>query len=75
VSDAPSEQNPGGEFGAFRPVAPTLHIIDQTCHHITMDTAELVPAPGLQSATQSFAKIIDGVNRMDIVSIRADPIP
>ena len=49
-------------MGAFRPVAPTLHIIDQTCHHITMDTAELVPASGLQSATQAFAKIIDGVN-------------
>ena len=43
-------------------MAPTLHIIDQTCHHATMDTAELVPASGLQSATQAFAKIIDGVN-------------
>ena len=44
-------------------------------YHTTMDKAELVPASGLQSATQAFAKIIDGVNRMDIPSIRADLIP
>jgi hypothetical protein len=72
---AAPEQNPGGELGAFRPVAPTVHIIDHTFYHTTMDTAELVPASGLQSATQAFAKIIDEVNRMDTLEIRADLIP
>lgn len=72
---AAPEQNPGGELGAFRPVAPSLHIIDQIFYHTSMDTAELVPASGLQSATQAFAKIIDEVNQLDMVNLRDNLYP
>ncbi|HSH76509.1 MAG TPA: M28 family peptidase, partial [Longimicrobiales bacterium] len=69
------ENNPGGELGAFPPVAPSLHIIDHTFYHTTMDTPELVPASGLQNTVQAFAKIIDEVNRMDMRDIRGAQYP
>lgn len=72
---AAPENNPGGELGAFPPVAPSLHIIDHTFYHTSMDTPELVPATGLQNTVQAFAKIIDEVNRMDMAEIRGDLYP
>jgi hypothetical protein len=72
---AAPEQRPGGELGAFRTVAPSLHIIDHVFYHTSMDTAELVPASGLQSAVQAFAKIIDEVNQMDLDDLKADLYP
>lgn len=69
------ENSPGGELGAFPPVAPSLHIIDHTFYHTSMDTPELVPASGLESSVQAFAKIIDEVNRMDMRDIRGNLYP
>lgn len=69
------ENSPGGELGAFPPVAPSLHIIDHTFYHTSMDTPDLVPASGLQNTVQAFAKIIDEVNRMDMRDIRGNLYP
>jgi len=33
----------------------------------------VVPAEGLRTATQAFAKIFDDVNRLDLAELRATP--
>ena len=51
--------------------APSFHIIDQRLvHHTTIDTAQLVPAWGMEAATRAFLKIIDGVNKMSLAQLR-----
>jgi len=72
---AAPETRPGGELGAFPAVAPSLHIIDHTFYHTTMDTPELVPASGLQNTVQAFAKIIDEVDSMEMREIRGELYP
>jgi hypothetical protein len=72
---AAPENNPGGELGPYPAVAPSIHIIDHTFYHTSMDTPDLVPATGLQSSVQAFAKIIDEVNRMDMRVVRGDRYP
>ena len=42
-------------------------------YHTTLDTADLVPAWGLEDATRAFLKIIDNVNRMTKAEIAAAP--
>jgi hypothetical protein len=74
-----SELSPGGELSQIYRKAPSFHIIDHVIYHTTLDSAELVPAWGLEDATRAFLKIIDNVNRMskqDIAAVstdRADP--
>jgi hypothetical protein len=72
---AAPENNPGGELGPYPAVAPSIHIIDHTFYHTSMDTPALVPASGLQSSVQAFAKIIDEVNEMDMREVRGDLYP
>ncbi len=72
---AAPETRPGGELGAFPPVAPSLHIIDHTFYHTSMDTPDLVPAAGLQNTVQAFAKIIDEVDTMEMREIRGELYP
>ena len=59
-----SEVTPGGELSQVYRNAPSVHIIDHVIYHTTLDTAELVPAWGLEDATRAFLKIIDNVNTM-----------
>ena len=72
---AAPETRPGGELGAFPPVAPSLHIIDHTFYHTSMDTPDLVPAAGLQNTVQAFAKIIREVDAMEMREIRGELYP
>jgi hypothetical protein len=69
-----SEVRPGGELSQIYTKAPSFHIIDHVIYHTTLDTADLVPAVGLEDATRAFLKIIDGVNRMTKQEIAAAPI-
>jgi hypothetical protein len=48
--------------------APSFHVI----YHTTLDTAELVPAWGLEDAARAFLKIIDGANKMTKQAIAAE---
>ncbi len=66
-----SEVSPGGELSQIHLKAPSFHIIDHVIYHTTLDTAELVPAWGLEDATRAFLKIIDGANRMTKQEIAA----
>ncbi len=72
---AAPETRPGGELGAFPPVAPSLHIIDHTFYHTSMDVPDLVPASGLQNTVQAFAKMIDEVDAMEMREVRGELYP
>jgi hypothetical protein len=54
--------------------APSFHIIDHVIYHTTLDTADLVPAWGLEDATRAFLKIIDNVNTMKKEDIATPPM-
>jgi len=66
-----SEVSPGGELSQIHLKAPSFHIIDHVIYHTTLDTADLVPAWGLEDATRAFLKIIDGANKMTKQEIAA----
>ena len=51
--------------------APGFHIIDHVIYHTTLDTPELVPAEGMERATRAFLSVIDQVNTMSLVELRA----
>ena len=65
------EARPGGELGVVYTDAPSFHIIDHAIYHTDLDTPALVPEPGLEAAVRAFAKIIDEVNKLDLVGLRA----
>ena len=55
------------EISRIRSLAPSFGVIDvDTYYHSDHETAETVPWTGLASTTRAMAKIIDGVNRMEI---------
>jgi hypothetical protein len=64
------EQRPGGELSQLFDKAPSFHIIDHVIYHTTIDTAQLVPAWGMEAATRAFLKIVDGVNKMSLAQLR-----
>jgi Peptidase family M28 len=68
-----SEVSPGGELSQIYMKAPSFHIIDHVTYHTTLDTADLVPAWGLEDAARAFLKIIDKVNLMTRQEIAAAP--
>jgi hypothetical protein len=68
-----SEVSPGGELSQIYMKASSFHIIDHVIYHTTLDTADLVPAWGLEDATRAFLKIIDSVNKMTKQEIAAAP--
>jgi hypothetical protein len=68
-----SELSPGGELSQIYMKAPSFHIIDHVIYHTTLDTADLVPAWGIEAATRAFLKIIDTVNTMTKEEIAAAP--
>jgi hypothetical protein len=68
-----SEVSPGGELSQVHMKAPSFHIIDHVIYHTTLDTADLVPAWGIEAATRAFLKIIDNVNKMTKQEIAAAP--
>jgi hypothetical protein len=68
-----SEVSPGGELLQIHMKAPSFHIIDHVIYHTTLDTADLVPAWGLEDATRAFLNIIDNVNKMTKQEIAAAP--
>ena len=45
-------------------------MIDHTFYHSTADTADFVPAVGIQQATQAYASILDQINKMDMNQVR-----
>jgi len=65
------EGRPGGELQHVYRQAPSFHVIDHIFYHSDADTADLVPASGIEAVTRAYLKIIDGVNRMEIKDLAA----
>jgi peptidase M28-like protein len=65
------ETRPGGELGVVFTDAPSFHIIDHTFYHTDLDTTAIVPEAGLEAAVRAFAKIIDEVNEVNLVALKA----
>ena len=71
IFDEP-ESVPLGELWALYEKAPSLQLIQAPLiYHTDQDRAEMVPAQGLQQATQAFAAIIDAVNKLPLETLRA----
>jgi hypothetical protein len=63
---ARAEGRPGGELQHVYTRAPSFHVIDHIFYHTDADTADLVPAWGIEAVTRAYLKIIDSVNGMEI---------
>jgi hypothetical protein len=70
----PTHVAPGGSSGELRAVqwdAPSFYLHNKGAYyHASTDTVDVVPAAGLRTATQAFAKIFDDVNRFDLKDLR-----
>jgi peptidase M28-like protein len=66
------EGRPGGELQHVYTRAPSFHVIDHIFYHSDADTADLVPASGIEAVTRAYLKIIDSVNRMEIRELVAE---
>jgi Iap family predicted aminopeptidase len=70
------ETRPGGELGRVYTGGPSVHVIDHTLYHTSIESPEIVPAYGLEQTTRVFAKIIDEVNQLDLTALRQNiPVP
>lgn len=71
----PTQIGPGGSPGELRQVqfdAPSFYLHNKNVfYHSDADTPSVVPAEGLRTAVQAFAKIFEDVNRMDLEELRA----
>jgi hypothetical protein len=66
------EGRPGGELQHVYTRAPSFHVIDHIFYHSDADTADLVPAWGIEAVTRAYLKIIDSVNKMEIRELVAE---
>jgi hypothetical protein len=58
---------PGGEMSGFWPFIPGVQGSDYNMYfHSDQESADKVPWTGLQAITRAYAKIIDGVNTLDL---------
>ncbi|HYL35652.1 MAG TPA: M28 family peptidase [Bryobacteraceae bacterium] len=63
---ADMDDGASGEMGAVARDAPSIQVITSPeVKHTEQDTAEWVPANGLEQIARAYAKIIDDVNKLD----------
>jgi hypothetical protein len=78
VFGVPTQLAPGGSPGELRAVqfdAPSFYLHNKgVYYHASNDTPEVVPATGLRTAVQAFAKIFDDVNQVDLKDLRPAPV-
>jgi hypothetical protein len=68
---APEQAAPGGEMSRLWQHVPGVQASDYNqFFHSDHETAETVPWTGLQAITRAYAKIIDGVNTLDLKDLR-----
>jgi hypothetical protein len=74
----PTQIAPGGSAGELRAVqfdAPSFYLHNKgVYYHASNDTPDVVPATGLRTAVQAFAKIFDDVNKLDLPELRSAPV-
>jgi hypothetical protein len=69
----PSPRPPGGDLGRFYWFVPGVvaQSNDFANMHTANDSPEVVSPSGLEAVTRAYAKIIDGVNRIDLKDLQA----
>ncbi len=70
------ENGASGEMGSLARDIPSLQVITSPeIKHTEQDTADWVPAVGLEQIARAYAKIIDGVNTLDRNQLQPAIIP
>jgi len=60
------ETGASGEMGRMARLVPSMQVITSPeIKHTEQDTPEWIPAVGLEQITRAYARIIDGLNRLD----------
>jgi hypothetical protein len=64
-------RTPAGEIGRIYQFAPAIQLIDTGLYwHSDHETSEIIPPTGLESVTRAYAKIITGVNGVDLKDLQ-----
>jgi hypothetical protein len=67
-------RSPAGEIGRIYQFAPAIQLIDTGLYwHSDHETSAIIPATGLESVTRAYAKIITGVNSLDLKDLQRPP--
>ena len=70
---ADMEPGASGEMGRVARDVPSLQVITSPeIKHTEQDTAEWVPAVGLEQIARAYARIIDQVNLLNLEALQAD---
>jgi hypothetical protein len=64
-------QNAAGEIGRIQNLAPSMQLIDTGLYwHSDKETADLIPASGLQAVTRAYAKVIADIGALSIQDLQ-----
>ena len=67
----PEQAAPGGEMSGFWPYIAGVQGSDYNMYfHSDQESADKVPWTGLQAIVRAYAKIIDGVNTLDLSDLQ-----
>jgi hypothetical protein len=73
---SPERAAPGGEMSGLWPYVPGVQASDYNVYfHSDHESADTVPWTGLQQITRAYAKIIDGVNTLNLTDLQRPPEP
>jgi len=72
----PEQAPPPGDLGRFYRFVPGVDAGDFNMYfHTDQETPETVPWTGLEASTRAYARIIDGVNELDLTDLQRPPEP
>lgn len=72
----PEKAPPPGDLGPFFRFAPGVDVGDFNMYfHTDAETPDTVPWTGLEATTRAYAKIIDGVNKLDLKDLERPEEP
>jgi Peptidase family M28 len=72
----PEQAPPPGDLGRFFRFVPGVDAGDFNMYfHTDHETPETVPWTGLEASTRAYARIIDGVNELDLADLQRPPEP
>jgi hypothetical protein len=64
-------QNAAGEIGRIQNLAPSMQLIDTGLYwHSDKETADLIPASGLQAVTRAYAKVITDIEPLSLSDLQ-----
>jgi hypothetical protein len=76
IYDEPEQAPPPGDLGRFFRFVPGVDAGDFNMYfHTDEETPDTVPWTGLEASTRAYARIIDGVNALDLKDLQRPPEP